>query len=186
MKDWKKPLPEIPFWSFRKSQSFCFNQNFICLCRIYNSCKSFQLDYSNKGQLVEIYLFLNNFTKFFSEEITVITIFPAYIALLAYWTLLTQIYHTQYFFLTASIVPPVFLSTLSSIMQWNFSKFFTDLRTRKCGTGCTPLPSYFCESSEITASIVVLLLLQQCINLKLEDLLRKSATRAGMKETLSV
>lgn len=55
----------------------------------------------------------------FLEDIIIMIPFQVSITLPAYWTLLTKIYHTPYFFLTASIVLLVLLSTLLSIMQRN-------------------------------------------------------------------
>ena len=75
-----------------------FYYNNIC-----NSCKTLQLDLFSNKQLLKIYLLLKNFTVFL-EKITVMITFSACTALLAYWTLLTQIYYNQYCFLTASIL----------------------------------------------------------------------------------
>ena len=67
-----------------------------------------------------------------------------------------------------------------------FFMHLTGESTRKRDAGSASSLSYFCESNKIIASIVVLLLLRQCINLKLEGIFRRSATIPGMKEKLSI
>ena len=67
---------------------------------------------------MKIYILRNNFTVF-QRKFTIMITFCVCIALLAYWTLLTCIYHAHTAFLNASIVLILF-PALCSGMQWSF------------------------------------------------------------------
>ena len=181
--NWKNPQLEQLSGAFAGRRP-SVSTRILCFCSIYNSCKTFQVYYSSNRQLVEIYLLLGNFTKFFKEPFTVMITFGFYCfaCLLNPFNSCTS--RSVLFFdcecCSATFVPRT--------LQYNAVKFYIRLTVELKNPMLEVLLIFHNSygSYEKIVNIVFLLLLQQCTNLRLVGLSRRPAIMSRMKETLSI